>query len=87
MTQKDFYKGTIAIMDQKAHDMNPESLANAIYFHMKQNPKNVKVDKAWGVMLKNIKILLSQHFEWDMMEIHQVFTKLRKLTQYMQKSA
>jgi hypothetical protein len=61
-------------------------MAFALYLQMKQHPDNVKADKAWGEMLKNIKILLSKHFEWDMRDIHQVFVKLQKLTKYMKKS-
>jgi hypothetical protein len=87
LKQDDFYKQIIAVIGNNASAMDPEKMAFALYLQMKQYPENVKKDKAWGEMLKNIKILLSKHFEWGMRDIHQVFTKLQKLTQYMKKSA
>ena len=86
MTQKDFYRETIAIIANQAYEPDPHQLANAIYFHMKQHPENVKVDRAWGVMLKNIKKLLLEHFKWDMKQVHELFIKLHNLTKYMKKT-
>ncbi len=87
LKQDDFYKQIVAILGNNARSEDPSKMAFALYLQMKQYPENVKKDKAWGEILKNIKILLSQHFEWDMREIHQVFVKLQKLTQYMKKSS
>ena len=86
LKQNDFYKEIIAIIGNNAGYKDPSKMAFALYLQMKQHPDNVKTDKAWGVMLKNIKILLSKHFEWEMRDIHQVFVKLQKLTKYMKKS-
>ena len=86
MTQKDFYKETIAIIAKQAYEPDPQQLAGAIYFHMKQHSENVKVDKAWGNMLKNIKNLLLQHFKWDMEQVHELFINLHVLTKYMKKT-
>ena len=87
LKQDDFYKQIVAIIGDNAGAKDPQKMAFALYLQMKQHPENVKSDKAWGVMLKNIKILLKEHFEWDMRNIHQVFTKLQELTRYMKKSS
>ena len=87
MTQNDFYRETVTILAMRAHNSDPEVLASALYFHMKQHPENVKLDKAWTVMMKNIKNLLSEHFMWDMKDIHRLFIELYNLTKYMEKSA
>jgi len=87
MEQHDFYKEMVKLINNSAKDQNPENMANFLYFHMKQYPDNVKVDHAWEYMLKNIKILLNEHFNWKMIEIHEFFIKLQNLTKYMKKSA
>jgi len=86
MTQFEYYKDMALLIGNEASAYDPVKMANALYFYMKQHPENVKIDKEWKEMLKNIKILLSQHFEWEMKDIHQLFIKLNKLTKYMQKS-
>jgi hypothetical protein len=86
MTQHDYYKNMALLISNEAVDYDPIKMANALYFYMKQHPENSKIDSEWKEMLKNIKLLLSQHFEWKMRDIHQLFIKLSKLTKYMEKS-
>jgi len=86
MDQDDFYREIVAIIGDNAASKDPTKMAFSLYLQMKQYPENVKKDNAWGEMLRNIKALLNRHFEWDMRDIHQVFVKLQKLTQYMEKS-
>jgi len=86
MTQTEFYKDTVAIIAKQGPNKDPKQMAMSIYFHMKQYPENVKQDAAWGVMMKNIKSLLTEEFEWEMTEIHTLFINLCDLTKYMEKS-
>jgi len=87
LKQDNFYRQIVTVIGNNAELKDPTKMAFALYLQMKQHPENVKKGRAWGVMLKNIKILLDKHFEWDMRDIHQVFIKLQKLTKYMEKSA
>jgi len=86
MDQDNFYRSIVQLICNQAIDHDPEQLANSLYFFMKQHPENVKVDKAWGDMLRNIKVLLTKHLCWEMIEVHRLFVKLSKLTKYMKKS-
>ena len=85
LKQDDFYRQIVMVIGNNADSMDPQKMAYALYLQMKQHPENIKEDKSWGVMLKNIKILLNKHFDWNMRDIHQVFTKLQNLTKYMKK--
>lgn len=87
MTQDNFYKEIVKLIYCLADGKTPDQLAYCVYFHMREHPKNVKMDKAWGDMMKNMKILLSKHLGWKMRDIHRFFTKLHSLTQYMKKSS
>lgn len=87
MEQDDFYKGIVKLIYRQADDKDPDVMAYSVYFHMKQHPDNVKIDKAWGDMLKNMKILLSKGLKWEMTDIHRFFVKLSNLTKYMKKSS
>jgi hypothetical protein len=86
MTQYEYYKDMAMLISNEAVAKDPESMANALYFYMKQHSENVKIDSEWSEMLKNIKMLLSGHFDWKMREIHKLLIKLQKLTQYMKKT-
>ena len=86
MTQYEYYKDMAILIGDEAADKDPTKMANALYFYMKQHPDNAKIDSEWSKMLKNIKMLLSGHFDWKMRDIHQVFTKLQELTKYIKKT-
>ena len=87
MTQDNFYKEIVRLLHRLADDKNPDQMAYSVYLYMREHPENVKMDKAWGDMMKNMKILLSKHLGWKMSDIHRFFMKLRNLTQYMKKSS
>lgn len=86
MEQNDFYREIVRLISESAGEHNPEQMANYLYFHLKQYPDNIKVGKAWGDVLRNVKILLNHHFGWKMAEIHKFLVKLSNLTKYMKKS-
>lgn len=87
MNQNDFYKGIIEVVSDGASDKNPEKLANALYFYMKQYPDKLKVDKRWTKMLKKVKMLLYEHYSWQMRHIHRFFTILSNLTKYIRENS
>ena len=86
MKQDDFYKEIVGIIHRNADIHNPDKLAFAVYGCMKQNPDVVKMDKTWGDMLRNMKIMLCKHFSWNMKEFHSFLVQLNKLSCYMKKS-
>lgn len=87
MNQNDFYKGIIKVVSDRANDKNPEKLANALYFYFKQHPGRLKGNRKWLKILKKVKMLLFEHYSWQMMDIHRFVVKLSNLTKYMEKSS
>ena len=75
------------IIEDGASEADPEKLANAVYFLIKQHPEKVEVDSDWVEIMKVIKKRLLERHEWDIREIHKFFTKLHNLTKYMEKSS
>lgn len=86
MKQHVFYREIVRLMEHFAKENNPNKLSVVIYGHIKQHPENVKVDRAWGEMLRNMKILLKRHYSWPVRDIHMFFINLKKFTKYMEKS-
>lgn len=87
MTQDNFYKEIVKLLYRQADGKNPDKMAYSVYFHMKEHPENVKMDKAWRDMEMNMKTLLSKHLGWKMSDIHRFLMKLHNLAQYMKKSS
>jgi len=86
MSKNDFDKNVIKVIHDRAAAKDPEKLANALYFYIKQYPEELKADRKWVRILKNVKILLSERYFWSMKQIHRFFIVLSSLTKYMKKS-
>ena len=86
MKQLAFYDKIVDVLRDQSPAHEPEQMAFCIYHLMKENPHNVQRGKAWGTMLRNIKVLLLQHLEWEMSEVFTLLAKLKELTKYMKKT-
>jgi hypothetical protein len=86
MKQVDFYNKIQDTIEEKAVSKNPEGLANAIYFLLKQYAPNLKIGKEWAGIMKEIKEKLSSdEYGWSMVSIHEFFVTLFNLTKYIRK--
>ena len=83
-----FFNKIQEVIDNGASEADPEKLANAVYFSIKQQyPDKIKLGRTWAKIMKFLKKRLSERHGWDMREIYKFFTKLHNLTKYMEKSS
>ena len=80
MRQTKFLEELKEYISKTAYQKNPQITANSIYFMIKQYPAITTNQRSYIKILKKVKKMLLNDFEWRIVEIHKCFCILNKLT-------
>jgi len=82
MEQSDFLNKLKIYINKTAGQRNPEIMASAIYFMIKQYNISRDNKKVYIYILKEVKKHLLSNFEWRMEEVLTCFCSLSRLLKY-----
>lgn len=85
MEKSDFYNRLTIYLKESSRSHDPEIMANAIYFKLKQHKASMETKRSYDDFLKRVKRILRKRYGWKMAEIHACFLILHRLTKYIEK--
>ena len=79
MHQKELFDKVKEVVNANSLVKDPFKMASIIYFVLKQYPVIVCSQRGYINTIKKVKTLLSEKYDWRMVELHKLFCHLNSL--------